>query len=192
MSECNVKQAWDTNLRFADTRSRLMISNPCLSVVCYFAMNHQSIILTLALVAGGLEHVDQEEKKYVSSSFNDLVQLARQEITLITHLKDYRENIVHQIRTMRKNCEDKSPDISDIAHINRSFPTVDDIIGGAIGLVYIQIYYGLKMEDIIQGNISASLYSDKWTESQWSYQSPHTLAADDAKYIARAAQVLGR
>ena len=187
-----MKQAWDTNLRFADTRSRLMISSPCLSVVCYFAMNQQSIILTLALVAGGLEHVDQEHKKYVSSSFHDLVQLAIQEITLIAHLKDYRGNIIHKIKTMRKRCKDKSHYISDIAHISRTFPSVNDIIGGAIGLVYIQIYYGLKMEDIIQGNISARLHSGKWTESQWSYQSPHSLAANDAEYIARAAQVLGR
>ena len=187
-----MKQAWDTNLRFVDTRSRLMISSPCLSVVCFFAMFQQSIILTLALVAWGWQQVDQEEKKYVASSFNDLVKLARQEIILISHLKDYRKNIVNQIKTMRKKCQDKSFNINAIAHLSSSFPSKNDIIGGAIGLVYIQIYYGLKMEDIVQGNFSARLYSDKWTKSQWSFQSPHKLAANDAEYISRAAQVLGR
>ena len=186
-----MKQAWDTNLRFVDTRSRLMISSPCLSVVCYFAMFQQSIILTLALVAWGWQQVDQEEK-YVASSFNDLVQLARQEIILISHLKDYRKNIVNQIKNMRQKCQDKSFYINAIAHLSSSFPSKSDIIGGAAGLVYIQIYYGLKMEDIVQGNFSVILYSDKWTKSQWSFQSPHRLAANDAEYISRAAQALGR
>ena len=136
--------------------------------------------------------MDQEEEKYVASSFNDLVQLARQEIILISHLKDYHKNIVNQIKNMRKKCQGKSFYINAIAHLSSSFPSNNDIIGGAIGLVYIQIYYGLKMEDIVQGNFSARLYSDKWTESQWSFQSPHRLTANDAEYISRAAQVLGR
>ena len=46
----------------------------------------QSIIVTLAMGVLGATQVEQDEHKYFASSFEDLVQLAKQEIILITSI----------------------------------------------------------------------------------------------------------
>ena len=91
-----VKHVRAPNLRREVTRSRLMMSSPCLSVVWYRAMYLtclQSIIVTPVLAIFGATQVEQDEHKYFASSFEDLVQLAKQEIILIQHLKKVQESL---------------------------------------------------------------------------------------------------
>ena len=158
-----------------------------------YLSSQQSIILTLAMVARGAEELNQVDHRYYASSFEDLVQLAKYEIDLINHLKDYQKDIAYQLKSKRKQCQVTNKfSHQDIVDISRTLPSENDIIGGAIGLVYIQLYYDMQMKDIARGHLATKLKSDKGSEILWRYQSPHNLAPKDVAFITRAAQVLGR
>ena len=108
----------------------------------------QSIIVTLALGVFGATQVEQDNHKYFASSFQDLEQLAKQEIMLIQHLKTIQESITQQLKTQRMQCQEEHKfSMSNILDISRSLPSESDILCGAIGLVYIQMYYDMQVPD---------------------------------------------
>ena len=114
----------------------------------------QSIIITLATCVLGAKQVEQEDHKYFASAFEDLVQLAKQEILLIQHLKIVQESISKQLKTLRVPCqEDDKFSMSSILDISRTLPSESDILGGAIGLVYIQLNYDMKVQDMMKGSL---------------------------------------
>jgi len=158
-----------------------------------YLSSQPSIILTVAMVAWGAEELDQLNHRYYASSFEDLVHLAKFEIELINHLKDYQKDIAYQLKAKRKQCQVTNKfSYQDIVDISRTLPSENDVIGGAIGLVYIQLYYDMQMKDMERVHLATKLKSDKGSEILWRYQSPHNLASEDVAFITKAAQVLGR
>lgn len=132
--------------------------------------------------------MEQEEHKYFAFSFQDLVQLAKQEKMLIRNLKTVQESITQQLITKRMQCQEENKfSMSSIVDISRTLPSASDILGGAIGLIYIQLYYDMKVQDMVKGSLTTQLQSKRWE-----YKSPHMLAPDDVVYLARAAETLGR
>ena len=67
----------------------------------------QSIIVTLALGVLGAAQVEQDKHKYFASSFQDLVQLAKQEIMLIQHLKTNQKRVSKHLKTHRMLCQEE-------------------------------------------------------------------------------------
>ena len=148
----------------------------------------QSIIVTLALGVFGATQVEQDNHKYFASSFQDLEQLAKQEIMLIRHLKQIQKSITQQLKTQRMKCQEENKFFkSNIVDVSRTLPLESDILGGAIGLVYIQLYYDIQVQDMMKGSLTTELQNKRWE-----YKSPHMLAPDDVAYLARAAKTLGR
>ena len=148
----------------------------------------QSIIVTLALAVFGAKQFEPDNHKYFASSFQDLVQLAKQEIMLIHHLKSILESITQQLKTPRMQCQEENKfSMTNIVDISRTLPSESDILGGAIGLVYIQLYYDMQVQDMVQGSLTTELQSKRWE-----YKSTHVLTPDDVAYLARAAETLGR
>ena len=83
--------------------------------------------------------------------------------------------------------EENKFSISNIVDISRKLPSKNDILGGAIGLVYIQLYYDIQVQDMVEGSLTTELQYKRWE-----YKSLHVLAPDDVAYLARAAKTLGR
>jgi hypothetical protein len=148
----------------------------------------QSIIVTLAMAVFGAKQVEQDNHKYFASSFEELVQLAKQEIMLIHQLKIIQESITQQLKTQRMQCQEENKfSMSNIVDVSRTLPSESDVLDGAIGLTYIQLYYDIQMQDMVEGSLTTKLQSKRWE-----YKSPHMLAPDDVAYLARAAETLGR
>ena len=151
----------------------------------------QSIIVTLSCAvawgAGG------EGPQYYASSFEDLAQLVQQEIGMIQQLETYRDSIDLQLQGLRNEhpvC--KVENKSSLMDISNTLPSHNDVIGGAIGLVYIQLYYDIEMRDIVEGRLTTKMGTEGRDECPWEYRSPHRLGPDDAALLARAAHTLGR
>jgi len=157
------------------------------SAVCFSW--YQSIIVTLGSVPA-------QGNSYHASSFEDLVRLVSQEVMMIKQLETYSDNIALQMKAYKDGrrtvCTESRNLHPKPIHVSRSLPSRGDLIGGAIGLVYIQLYYNMEMQDIVDGKLITQLWSQERTAFQWKYQSPHSLDSYDIGLLARAAMILGR
>ena len=138
-----------------------------------------------------LSKLSQQVRSFPSSSVEDLMMLYDKEIQLIVHIKKVKNLLQKLISSLEKKnagalsnhsayCYSQE-DLEDYhEEVEDYLPTKDEfVIGGGVGLVQIQAFYELSIQEIVSGKIKDS-------------SSRHRLNTNDCLFLAKSAESIGR